>query len=263
MEGNDVERKELNKLLFCLGFIGILSLLFLPIEVTRITARLSEEQMKIGVLLNPSFLLLLALVIGYKTAPKVGLACPILLSIIRKDEIHKIISAVIEYIKKGAILGFILAIFITIFSILLNNHHRITNISDEVSDLAITNSLSLPLITRLLYGGITEEIIMRWGVMSLFVFVFSKIFSFKKFRNFAFWLGIIFSAIMFGIGHLPITSKLTENIDFFIILYIIIGNSFFGIFAGYFFWKKGLECAIFIHVFFHIFIYLINYFLSQ
>ncbi|MCL5666182.1 MAG: CPBP family intramembrane metalloprotease [Patescibacteria group bacterium] len=98
------------------------------------------------------------------------------------------------------------------------------------------------------YGGIAEEILCRLFLVSLFAWIFMK---FKKTRegrptNIGIWLSIILAAILFGLGHLPITADITA-ITPVVILRAIFLNGVPGIIFGWLFWKKGLESAIIAH----------------
>jgi membrane protease YdiL (CAAX protease family) len=98
------------------------------------------------------------------------------------------------------------------------------------------------------YGGIAEEVLLRLFLMTLLVWIAFKI---KKTANgkptaTGIWLAIIISSIIFGLGHLPITSGLTA-ITPLVILRAVLLNGVAGIIFGWLYWKKGLESAILSH----------------
>ena len=98
------------------------------------------------------------------------------------------------------------------------------------------------------YGGIVEELLMRLFIMSLFAFVLAKIFkSLEPVKNnIIMWLAIIISSVLFGLGHLPITSALTA-ITPLVVLRAIVLNGIGGIVFGWLYWKKGLEYGMVAH----------------
>ena len=57
------------------------------------------------------------------------------------------------------------------------------------------------------------------------------------------------SSVVFGLGHLPIVFVLVPDARVALVLYVIVGNFFFGFIAGYIYWKKGLESAIIARMF--------------
>lgn len=99
-----------------------------------------------------------------------------------------------------------------------------------------------------LYGGIVEEILMRLFIMSLFVWIIAKIFkSAEPAKNrILMWAAIIISSVLFGLGHLPITSALTAITPLVIIRAVIL-NGIGGFMFGWLYWKKGLEYAMMAH----------------
>ena len=84
--------------------------------------------------------------------------------------------------------------------------------------------------------------------MTLIVWIFYKI---KKTADgkptvIGIWLAIIISAIIFGLGHLPITGTIT-TITPLIVVRAVLLNGIAGIVFGWLYWKKGLESAMIAH----------------
>ena len=63
---------------------------------------------------------------------------------------------------------------------------------------------------------------------------------------------IVVSAIVFGIGHLPIASMLAGGLSMPIVIYVITANTIFGLAAGFLYWRRGLESAIIAHISAHV-----------
>jgi membrane protease YdiL (CAAX protease family) len=55
-----------------------------------------------------------------------------------------------------------------------------------------------------------------------------------------------------NLGHLPFVFVLRTQVTISIIAYVIIGNSIFGLIAGYLYWRKGLEAVMISHMLVHI-----------
>ncbi|HQB51159.1 MAG TPA: CPBP family intramembrane metalloprotease, partial [bacterium] len=98
------------------------------------------------------------------------------------------------------------------------------------------------------YGGVSEEILLRLFLMTVFVWLGWKIKKASNNRptNATVWLAIILSAIIFGLGHLPITGEITA-ITPVVILRAIVLNGVGGVIFGWLYWKKGLEAAMISH----------------
>jgi membrane protease YdiL (CAAX protease family) len=115
---------------------------------------------------------------------------------------------------------------------------------------AISTSQNLaPIWQKLLasfYGGITEEILMRLFLMTLFIWIGIKITKKNQPTQTIIIISILLAAIIFGLGHLPITASLTK-ITPLIITRAIFLNGIGGIVFGWLYWKKGLEAAMIAH----------------
>jgi membrane protease YdiL (CAAX protease family) len=98
------------------------------------------------------------------------------------------------------------------------------------------------------YGGIAEEILMRLFLMSLFVFALMSISKKKEASSFIVWSSILVVSVLFGLGHLPITSAVV-SITPWVIFRAILLNGIGGVVFGWLYWKKGLESAIISHYF--------------
>lgn len=107
-----------------------------------------------------------------------------------------------------------------------------------------------------LYGGIIEEILLRLFLMSFIGWVLFKVFVRIKERetipSWIFIVSILFAAIIFALGHLPITIQTIGQSPPIIIRAILL-NSVAGIGFGYLYWKIGLSHAIYAHALTHVF----------
>jgi membrane protease YdiL (CAAX protease family) len=91
---------------------------------------------------------------------------------------------------------------------------------------------------------------MRFGVMTLIIWILSKIF--KRKVNWIYWFGIIIAALLFALAHFPVAFQALTNPSSSLLIYILIGNSIGGIIFGWLYWKKGLESAFIGHLITHI-----------
>ena len=92
-----------------------------------------------------------------------------------------------------------------------------------------------PLLARVLYGGITEELLLRWGVMTALVWLawrFLQRRSGTPQQRYV-WLAIVVSAFLFGVGHLPVAKALPGTVDVGIATFVIGANAVFGFLFGY------------------------------
>lgn len=107
--------------------------------------------------------------------------------------------------------------------------------------VAATEHFQVPLLSRILYGGISEEVLMRFGLMTFFAWLTWRI---SRKPNGSIWVGNVVAAVLFGIGHLPATKLLVGTLSAPIFVYVVGLNAVFGIAFGVLYHKRGLENAI-------------------
>jgi len=98
------------------------------------------------------------------------------------------------------------------------------------------------------YGGIAEEVSMRLFLMTLLAWLFREVKRALKrpSSDVEIWAAILLSALLFGLGHLPMTSKLT-TLTPLVIARAVILNGVYGVVMGWLYWRKGLESAMVAH----------------
>ncbi len=113
------------------------------------------------------------------------------------------------------------------------------------------------LLVAVFYGGITEEIFMRWGLMTLLVWSGWRFLqkSSGQPSTGVVWTAIVVSAVIFGAGHLPATRILLGHLTSTSIASMIAGASVFGVVVGCLYWRYGLESAMICHAVSHLLAY--------
>ncbi|CAM4463476.1 MAG: hypothetical protein LEGION0403_FIIPPAGN_01388 [Legionella sp.] len=131
-------------------------------------------------------------------------------------------------------------------------YHRLAKRLIDEKSLQIMRNLriALGLDGCVLYGGVVEEIIGRWGLMNLAVF-FAIIFM-QHTTNLIIWISIIVSALIFSAGQIPAyLAAGCSSSRKFMYSYTLLSASQSVIF-GYVFWQYGLVCSIISHMLFHL-----------
>jgi membrane protease YdiL (CAAX protease family) len=230
--------------LFILGLFGVLTMLTVTIPLDslpkEVLEKISPETLKYIVLINPTILLLLAVLIGTLLFDKVGFYVPTISSILKIEE-PKI--KFIEQIKFGVLLGLLTGILTTLIGLIFKN-----SIPQEFIDIG--NKIKITTIARFGYGGITEELLLRFGFMTLVVWLIFKIK--KNLNSSTYWTGIFIASILFAVGHFPVVFNAVQSPTISLLTYVLIGNSIAGLFFGWLYWKKGLEAAFIGHIFAHV-----------
>lgn len=119
---------------------------------------------------------------------------------------------------------------------------------------AANASIALPLAVRVLYGGVTEELLLRWGVMSLLLWAAWRGLQRGQGapRTALVWLAILASALLFALGHLPAAYSLIGGLDGATVVWVVGFNTLAGLLFGGLYWRFGLEAAMLAHALAHI-----------
>jgi hypothetical protein len=127
----------------------------------------------------------------------------------------------------------------------------VSSILDEHSFQIMTKlRRSLGVDGCVLYGGVTEEVIGRWGLVNLVTF-FALIFA-RQINSFIIIIALIFSALIFAIGQIP-AYIVAGCISSRRCIYSIVVLSFWqSLIFGFLFWQYGLVSSILGHMMFHI-----------
>jgi hypothetical protein len=247
-------RARLFVILLIAGFAGILSFLF--VDLPSLLAVLpgtagakmpfSPLMIKLLNLIQPTIFLAVAVWVGVLLAPRCRLSAPAFEALARNDNF---LAALKPQMIPGLIGGLVGGLAI-ILSWVMGRPF----LPPEFATRAEQLNQFFPLATRLLYGGITEELLLRWGVLTLLVWAGWRLFQRGKGEpgRVSFISAIVISAVIFGLGHLPLAAALGSRLTAAIVMYIIGVNSAFGLIAGYLYWRKGLEAAILAHMLAHV-----------
>jgi membrane protease YdiL (CAAX protease family) len=118
----------------------------------------------------------------------------------------------------------------------------------------LQDRFDIPIVARVLYGGFTEELLLRWGLMTALVWLAWRFLQQRHgaVRAGFVWLAIAVSALVFAAGHLPAASVLLGAMDVSVVAFVISVNSAFGLLFGYLYWRHGLESAMIAHAMAHL-----------
>jgi hypothetical protein len=117
-----------------------------------------------------------------------------------------------------------------------------------------SDSNAVPLLVKLLYGGITEELLVRWGLMTLLLWLAWRLGQRGRSRpGRAMVVGaIVVSAIIFALGHLPAAHAMAGALTLPIVAFVLVGNTVFGVMVGALYARFGLEAAVIAHLLAHL-----------
>lgn len=247
-------KTKLFAILWIAGMAGVLS--FLLVDLSALLANLPAAAgagmpfplfvLKLLSTIQTTVLLSVAILVGVALAGSVGLSSPAAEAFAAGRDVA---AALRPQIVPGLIGGLAGGIAIPLAWFLWKPFLPPTFVSR-----AEQLSRSLPYPTRLLYGGITEELLLRWGVMTLLVWLAWRVIQKGEGKPRTVWFAsaIIISSVVFGLGHLPLVRALAVDFTVAIVGYVVFANALFGFIAGYLYWKRGLEAAIIAHMVAHV-----------
>ena len=236
-------------ILWVLCFLGFLAVI--PYQYTLAGKILTtEDLLSIDMVKGTLYNLLaygLLIFIGLYIARRVGLGAPILDGLTNKEDVGDKVRALWLPALVIGILG-------SVTILLLDTFVFSAPLAAEMELLGInmTASMNPPAWQGLLaslYGGVTEEILLRLFVMTLIaglIAIATRKID-QKLPATIFWTANILAAVLFGLGHLPATAQLGLQLDFLVVSRAIVLNGLLGVGFGWLYWKHGLESAMLGH----------------
>lgn len=247
-------KRKLFLILWSAGMAGVLSFLFVNLSELiahfPMPAGMEKPEItplfKLLSLLQPAIIVSISVLVGVTFASKVGLSSPVAEALAGGGQAKMAFARqFIPGIVGGLAGGIVIVVIAMIWKPFLP-----PEIVTRIGELGKL----LPIPTRLLYGGVTEEILLRWGLMTLILWLPWRFLQKGQDKpKPAFIVGaIVVSSVIFGLLHLPIAFVFIPEGNLALTTYVIIANSAFGLIAGYLYWKKGLESAMIAHMLTHV-----------
>jgi hypothetical protein len=229
--------------LFCLSIPGVciamtrLISFLLPNNTDELKKRMSRLA-----IIQTLFMVLIMSLAGSILSFRTGLHAPLLEALLQGKAGLNAFQVILLPTLFCALLGLI------IFCILY--YGVVGSILDDHSFKVMTNlRRTLGIDGCVLYGGVVEEVLARWGLMNLIAF-FAILFAGQN-SNAILWISIILSGLMFGVGQIPVylaAGCLASRRLIYSILLLFLWQS---LVFGFLFWQYGLIAAIFAHMLFH------------
>lgn len=235
--------------LFGVGMLGIASLAPQTLTLLRGTGQVPEAALPLVVVASTlqSGLLLGGLVaVGTALAPRLGLyshlakrfadGTPLWPAIRRELPTSMIGGALSLALVTGADLAF---------------RPLMGDALEKLNTAVPHRSLYVSLL-GLLYGGITEELMMRWGIMTFFARIGWRLVQrgSGRPRPAIMWAAIVLAALLFAAGHLPFTATIVALTPTIIVRALLL-NGIAGVIFGWLYWQHSLEAAMIAHASFH------------
>jgi membrane protease YdiL (CAAX protease family) len=223
-----------------LGLAGTVSLTLVPFE-QLVPVPIDATLLRLLALIQPSLLVLLAAALGVWAAPRVGLDAPVIRA---WAEQRPWLPALRPQIMPALLGAVAIAAILVVFWLF--------GASQPFGSPLLT--FEVPLVTKLLYGGIVEELLLRWGFMSLLAWAAWRIGGAgRPVPAACVWIALVASALLFAVGHLPVLYLLLPGAPAWVTPLVLAANAVPGMMLGWLFWRRGLEAAIIAHAMAHLF----------
>jgi len=241
MIGNSSRAIDMWWRLSLLGLIGVASMLFAPLE-RIVPTDMSATTLRLLAVVQPTLLVLAFAALGLWAGRKLGLDSPAVRAWADKKPVLPVLR---RQLPSAAVGGFAAALLLVGF------WQTVIAMPGLEEKLA---TFQMPLVTKLLYGGIVEELLLRWGLMSFLAWAIWRL-SGRPVRipDWCYWSAIAAAALLFAVGHLPMLYLLVPEPPAGLVWLVIVGNTLPGLLFGWLFWKRGLEAAMIAHALAHLF----------
>jgi hypothetical protein len=218
--------------LMALGLLGVATMLLAPLEQMLPPG---IELPRAILLIQPAVLVIGCSLLGWWAAPKVRLDAPVIGGLTGRGDWRGALRDALPLALAG---GGLAAAVLFVYSLGTASHF-----------VEQSAGLDLPMVTRVGYGGVVEEILMRWGLMSALALAALKL---GLQRPGALWAGNLASALIFAVGHLPALYALLDP-PAWLVAAVMLGNTSVGLIFGWVFARRGLEAAMIAHACAHLF----------
>jgi len=230
-----------------LGLLGVASLALLPVE------QLAPEPLPVSVamlrllsLINPALLVVGAAWIGTMLAHRIGLDAPAIRQALAGSSPSPTLR---RQVTKAVWAGLGIGLLLAGYAVATEPYYATLD-PDATSRL---QALTPPFAVRILYGGLAEEIMARWGVMTLVCWTTWRLMGRpQRPPGAVFWIGIAAAALVFGLAHLPFLFGVAGDPPLWLPVVAVGTNVMAGVVFGWLFWRAGLEAAILAHAFAHV-----------
>ncbi|WP_052807372.1 CPBP family intramembrane glutamic endopeptidase [Risungbinella massiliensis] len=233
-----------------LGMVGVATLIptisllveNLPQNIPN-APNLSSTQLIFLLLLNPFILLIISILVGNWLAPRIGFTSHVVDWIAKKSLFWKLFH---PNLSSGILAGVAVGVIFIGLDLLFRPYLPASLQVQPVSRGFFTT------LSSVFYGGIVEELMMRWGLTSLLVWLIWKVFASGPVpRPWVYWLAILISSFLFAIGHLGVTAQLAP-LTAIVLMRMILLNGLGGVVFGWLYWRRSIETAMLAHAVTHI-----------
>ena len=233
------------------GIVALVGYIYVTTPETAVPSGLSLPLLAVLSAVNPLLLLIVACLLGAYAAPRAGLQSYV---IDRTGIGGGIWQRLRNDVGLAIGIGIIGGVLVVVLDAVMMSF-----IAQDLPQAVIgaTRPTVLDVFAyapvRFLYGGITEELLLRFGLMSVLVFIGWRITGRRAEgpHPTVVWAAIVIAAVLFGLGHLP---ALAQSVDLTpaLVARTVLLNAVAGLLFGWLYWRRSLEAAMVAHASFHV-----------
>ena len=212
--------------MLALGLAAVATLGFAPLE-TILPPQIHVPRAVL--LIQPAIITMLCALLGWWTLPRTGLDAPVLRALLGKADW---VAPLRRGLPAAAAVAVVVALILVAYAL-----------GTAGVELSMPQ-LDIPLITRLGYGGVGEEIIARWGLLTAFMVLALR---FGQTRKAAFWAANSLAALLFALGHFGVLFALLPHPPLWLMIAVVLGNFIPAAAFGWLYRGFGIESAMLAH----------------
>ncbi len=233
---------RLGVILWSLAMLGVAVLAYtlLPQLVSKAPQPVALNVAIIAALAQSGILLMLAVWGGVALARPLGLGAPAIQAALRGSPVWPALKAQLLPASLAGMAG---------ASVLLAAARMA-----PAELIALGPTVAIPLAAKVLYGGITEEVLMRWGLLTVVIWLPWRLLQKRSgLPRPGYVIGaILLVAVLFGVGHLPAVVAMGGVLSTPVVTIIVMVNAVQSVLYGLCYWRWGLEAAFIAHALTHV-----------
>ncbi|NHN42976.1 CPBP family intramembrane metalloprotease [Halorubellus sp. JP-L1] len=233
------------------GIVALSGYIYLTTPPTAVPAGLSLPLLAVSAGVNSLLLLAVACVIGTYTAPRVALPSYLLDWARTGDDVWERLRPEVGFAVGLGVVGGLLILLLDV-ALAPFVAQDLPQSAIGATDATMATVLAYVPV-RFLYGGITEELLLRYGLLSGLAFV-GWVLTGRQSDGpgtGVMWVAIVIAAVLFGIGHLPALAQAVDLTPALVARTILL-NAIAGVLFGWLYWQRSLEAAMVAHAAFHV-----------
>lgn len=218
--------KRLLVLMLALGLTAVATLGFTPLE-SILPPQVHVP--RVVLLIQPAIITMLCALLGWWARPRTGLDAPVLRGLLDGTGWQ---PALQRGLAGAVAVATLVAAILVVYALA----------TQPVA--SAMPALDVPLISRLGYGGVGEEIIARWGLLTAFMALAMRL---GRSAGAAFWTANTVSALLFALGHFGVLFAMVAQPPLWLMAAVVLGNFVPAAMFGWLYRQFGIESAMIAH----------------